>query len=92
MRAALKTGDMEALGQGLHNRLQHRAEEMCPAIGQWLALMKEQRPAGQLMSGSGAAVFALCRDLSEARKVARAMVAGPMTEPRPHVQIVRSCV
>ncbi|MFL5242392.1 MAG: 4-(cytidine 5'-diphospho)-2-C-methyl-D-erythritol kinase [Gemmataceae bacterium] len=92
MREALKTGDMEALGLGLHNRLQDRADAMCPAIERWLARLKEQRPAGQLMSGSGAAVFALCRDLSEARQVARAMVAGPITEPRPHVQIVRSCV
>jgi 4-diphosphocytidyl-2-C-methyl-D-erythritol kinase len=92
MREALRAGDMEALGRGLHNRLQARAEQLCPAIALWLARLEEQRPVGQLMSGSGAALFALCRDQSEARMVARAMVAGPMTEPRPHVQIVRSCV
>jgi 4-diphosphocytidyl-2-C-methyl-D-erythritol kinase len=74
----------------LHNRLQGPAEKLCPMLEEWLDRMAKLSPAGQLMSGSGTTLFALCRDLSEAYRVTRALVAGLMDEPRPLVQIVRS--
>jgi 4-diphosphocytidyl-2-C-methyl-D-erythritol kinase len=91
IREALASGDMESLGRSLHNRLQSRAQQLCPLVSTCLNQVARLNPAGQLMSGSGATLFALCRDVSDAYRVARAVVAGLTDEPRPLVQIVRSC-
>jgi 4-diphosphocytidyl-2-C-methyl-D-erythritol kinase len=91
IREALASGDMESLGRSLHNRLQSRAQQLCPSVSTCLNQVARLNPAGQLVSGSGATMFALCHDVSEAYRVARAVVAGLMDEPRPLVQIVRSC-
>ena len=59
----LAAGDVEEIGRRLHNRLQPAAERLCPAVAragsQRLAAL---RAGGQLMSGSGSTLFALCRD------------------------------
>jgi 4-diphosphocytidyl-2-C-methyl-D-erythritol kinase len=90
-RRAVVEGEIEAIGRGLHNRLQPVAEKLSPAVGALLARLEQLRPAGQAMSGSGTTVFALCRDYSEALRVARGLGAGPAEEAHPRVLIVRSC-
>jgi 4-diphosphocytidyl-2-C-methyl-D-erythritol kinase len=94
VRQALETGAIEELGRRLHNRLQPPAERLCPEVArlhEWLAGLG---PAGQLMSGSGSTVFALCRDGAEALKIAHGLNAvreGPAGIPGLRVCIVRSC-
>jgi 4-diphosphocytidyl-2-C-methyl-D-erythritol kinase len=68
--AALKDGDVEALGRALHNRLQAPAMRMRPALAELHQRMQRTAPAGCLMSGSGSCLFALCRDRREAEQVA----------------------
>lgn len=99
---AAGAGDVERLGRCLHNRLQPVAEAACPEVARLSGFLAGLRPAGSLMSGSGTSVFALCRDRTEAGRVAGA-VAGPgrsvecgRSDPTPNdsarVVIVRSCV
>jgi len=76
IRQAVERGDIEAIGGLLHNRLQPAAERLCPRIADLQARLAELKPAGQLMSGSGSTVFALCRDPDEAQTIARALRRG----------------
>lgn len=92
MRVALEAGAPEPVGRRLFNRLEKPAFELCPPLADWQARIEKLAPAGTLMSGSGSALFALCRNVSEAQRIARAMVAGPMDDPRTRVMIARSCI
>ncbi|MFL5342068.1 MAG: 4-(cytidine 5'-diphospho)-2-C-methyl-D-erythritol kinase [Gemmataceae bacterium] len=108
MRGAFAAGDVEAIGRLLHNRLQGPAEELCPEVRGVRQTLAAAGPAGCLMTGSGSAVFALCRDRAEAVRVARmtgAVVSGPpphdgAVNPSPasmagrgwELHMVRSCV
>jgi len=91
VRQALAAGDVEELGRRLHNRLQPAAEHLCPEVARLRQQLADHRPAGQLMSGSGSTVFALCRGPSEALRIAREL--HPLREERDgsRVLIVRSC-
>ncbi|MCX7699557.1 MAG: 4-(cytidine 5'-diphospho)-2-C-methyl-D-erythritol kinase [Gemmataceae bacterium] len=107
MRQALGTGDVEALGRCLHNRLQEPAESLLPVIREICERLRQAGTAGCLMTGSGSAVFALCRDRHEAIRVARSIRAevadsstpiGESSRPpasaagsRVQVHVVRSC-
>ena len=86
MRRAVAEGDVEAIGRHLHNRLQETAERLRPEIVAGLERLRAAGPAGQLLSGSGTSLFALCRDPGEAQRVARAVTA-----PDLRVYVVRSC-
>jgi 4-diphosphocytidyl-2-C-methyl-D-erythritol kinase len=86
VRRAVADGDVEAVGRHLHNRLQEVAERLRPEIAAGLERLRAAGPAGQLMSGSGTSLFALCRDPGEAQRVARAVMA-----PDLRVYVVRSC-
>src|SRR5262245_46376954 len=66
LRQAAAEGDVEEIGRHLHNRLQPPAEHLCPLIATLHRRLAELEPAGQLMSGSGTSLFALCRDHGEA--------------------------
>ena len=55
-------------------------------------VMAELRPAGQMMSGSGSTLFALCRDRREAARIAREFRVGLPTDSGVRVFVVRSCV
>lgn len=68
---ALGDGNVEAIGRQLHNRLQQPAEKLCPQIGEILRRLAVLRPAGQMMSGSGSTLFALCRSQSDAWRIVR---------------------
>jgi 4-diphosphocytidyl-2-C-methyl-D-erythritol kinase len=96
---AAAAGDVQALGQRLHNRLQAAAERLCPDVAHLRARLAALGPAGQLMSGSGTSVFAVCRDQAEALRVARGLEREPGDGGTPgraageglRVFIVRSC-
>jgi len=77
LREAVRRGDVEAVGQRLHNRLQPAAVQLYPLIGALCQELAGLGPAGVLMSGSGSSVFALCRDQSEAWRVQRRLRSGP---------------
>jgi 4-diphosphocytidyl-2-C-methyl-D-erythritol kinase len=91
IRAALARGDVEELGPCLHNRLQPVAERLCPEVAQLAARLAQLGPAGQLMSGSGSSLFALCRERGEALRLAKELRHGPDQGRRLNVFLVRSC-
>jgi 4-diphosphocytidyl-2-C-methyl-D-erythritol kinase len=87
---ALAEGNVEAVGRNLHNRLQEAAEKLGPAVAEVRGRLGRLGPAGQLMSGSGSSVFALCRSHGEALRVARGISNGG-EEGVSRVFVVRSC-
>ena len=90
-RAAFRAGDPDALGAALFNRLQPPAVHLAPAVETVYRRLAGLKPAGCLMSGSGSAVFALCRDSHEAHRVAKAFRASrPPAEPESRVVVVRT--
>jgi 4-diphosphocytidyl-2-C-methyl-D-erythritol kinase len=91
VRRAVETGDVSELGRRLHNRLQPAAERLCPAVTGLCARLAGLGPAGQLMSGSGSTVFALCRHPGEALSLARALNSARDELGGARVCVVRSC-
>jgi 4-diphosphocytidyl-2-C-methyl-D-erythritol kinase len=91
VRRAAETGDVEELGQLLHNRLQEPAAGLCPAVSDAHSRLAALAPAGVLMSGSGSTVFALCRGPGEARRLKRALAPAMDDGSKTRVHIVRSC-
>jgi 4-diphosphocytidyl-2-C-methyl-D-erythritol kinase len=68
-RKSLASGDVEALGRALFNRLQEPAFVLSPAVADANRRVQRVGAAGCLMTGSGSSLFALCRSPSEARRV-----------------------
>ncbi len=91
IRRALAEGNVEEIGRRLHNRLQPVAERRIPQLALLRGRLESLGPAGQLVSGSGSALFALCRDRSEALRIARELPHGPEKEVSPKVFLVQSC-
>ena len=91
VRRAVEVGDVRELGRWLHNRLQPAAERLCPAVAGLCARLAGLGPAGQLMTGSGSTVFALCRHAGEALSIARALHSARDELGGARVFIVRSC-
>jgi 4-diphosphocytidyl-2-C-methyl-D-erythritol kinase len=89
IRRAVQAGEVEEVGRRLHNRLELVAESMCPVIRTIRRRMEKLNPAGVRMSGSGTSVYALCRNHSEALRVARQLRHGLKGEAS--VFLVRSC-
>jgi 4-diphosphocytidyl-2-C-methyl-D-erythritol kinase len=90
-RTAFRTGDPVALGAALFNRLQPAAIHLAPVVETVYRRLAGLNPAGCLMSGSGSAVFAVCRDSVEANRVANALRATrPPAEPESRVMVVRT--
>jgi 4-diphosphocytidyl-2-C-methyl-D-erythritol kinase len=73
IRQAVQKGDVDYIGQLLHNRLQLAAEKLDPRIAEYARMLVETKPAGCLMSGSGSTLFALCRSADEAGRVAASL-------------------
>jgi 4-diphosphocytidyl-2-C-methyl-D-erythritol kinase len=97
IRQAAADGNMEEIGRRLHNRLQPAAERLCPPIAACRNRLAQLGAAGQMMSGSGTSVFALCRDYAEALRAALSLRAadeeaatGPETGGA-QVFVVQSC-
>ena len=99
VRRALAGGDVEEVGRRLHNRLQEPAFRLRPELPALLDRIGARAPAGRMMSGSGSALFALCRDADEARRLADALrevtrtdhPAGGRTAGGVRIYSVRSC-
>jgi 4-diphosphocytidyl-2-C-methyl-D-erythritol kinase len=70
--AALSSGDRDALGPCLFNRLQDVAETIRPELRRLRLALDNLGPGldGHLMSGSGSAYFGLARDLAAAQAAA----------------------
>ena len=90
IRQALANGDVQAIASNLHNRLQPAAESLAPALVECRQRIARLNPAGVLMSGSGSSVFALCRDRSEAMRIAQELKRDAR-ESVGQVFVVRSC-
>ncbi|MBI4003992.1 MAG: 4-(cytidine 5'-diphospho)-2-C-methyl-D-erythritol kinase [Candidatus Omnitrophica bacterium] len=67
---ALSNGSLGELATGLWNDLQPEAIRRCPSITVLVAQLRDRGCLGVSLSGSGPAVFGLCRDLSHAQDVA----------------------
>jgi 4-diphosphocytidyl-2-C-methyl-D-erythritol kinase len=91
VRQAAAAADVEELGRRLHNRLQTAAERLCPPVADLAARLQRLKPAGTLMTGSGSAVFALCRDPAEAQCIARELRSHQDDRDGTRVCVVRSC-
>jgi 4-diphosphocytidyl-2-C-methyl-D-erythritol kinase len=93
VRAAVRAGDSVALGQALFNRLEEPAFALSPEVEQVRARLAGVAPCGARMSGSGSAVFAVCRSRAEAFQVAAAFRdSSPSLEQNSRVFVVRSLV
>jgi 4-diphosphocytidyl-2-C-methyl-D-erythritol kinase len=100
LRQAVRVGDSEAVGRAMFNRLEEPAFALSPVVEQIHSRLAALVPGGVRMSGSGSAVFAVCRSRDEATRVAAAFRhAGPIagqatcatkTELEPRVLVVRS--
>jgi 4-diphosphocytidyl-2-C-methyl-D-erythritol kinase len=91
VRSAFRTGDAPALGRALFNRLEEPAFGLEPLVGRVRHRLGSLGPCGTLMSGSGSAVFAVCRDRTHAIQVAGAFQdSRPADEPESRVLVVRS--
>jgi 4-diphosphocytidyl-2-C-methyl-D-erythritol kinase len=91
VRAAFRAADAPALGRALFNRLEEPAFELEPLVGRLRHRLGALGACGALMSGSGSAVFAVCRDRGHAAGVAAALrAARPADEPESRVLVVSS--
>lgn len=91
IREAVRAGDPEAVGQALFNRLEEPAFALAPVVEQLRRRLGSLGPCGAVMSGSGSAVFAVCRSREEAIRVAAEFRrTRPAGEPDSRVMVVRS--
>ena len=74
---ALRNGSLCELAEGLWNDLEPEAIRRCPVIVTIHARLRDLGCLGARMSGSGTAVFGLCRDPGHAEEVARQLRCQP---------------
>jgi 4-diphosphocytidyl-2-C-methyl-D-erythritol kinase len=90
VRSAFRAADAQALGQAIFNRLEEPAFALEPLVGRIRQRLGSLGPCGAMMSGSGSAVFAICRDRAHAIHVAgRFQDSRPEDEPESRVLVVR---
>jgi 4-diphosphocytidyl-2-C-methyl-D-erythritol kinase len=77
IRQALAAGAVEAIGRCLHNRLEEAAQRVRPELADYRRHLEALGPAGARMSGSGSTLFAVCRDRSEAQRIAQQLRQEP---------------
>lgn len=91
IRMAVRTGDPEAIGRALFNRLEQPAFEISPLVERVRQRLTALAPCGAMMSGSGSTVFAVCRNREEAISLAERFRSNrPAAEPESRVLVVRS--
>jgi 4-diphosphocytidyl-2-C-methyl-D-erythritol kinase len=91
LRKAVRSGDPEAIGRALFNRLEQPAFALAPAVEEVRGRLAGLGAAGALVSGSGSAAFAVCRSRDEAvRRAAEYRNTRPPGEPDSRVFVVRS--
>ena len=66
---ALSRGNVDEVGRLLFNRLAEPAARLDARIADYYKRLAALAPAGQLLSGSGSSLFALCRSPSEAERI-----------------------
>jgi 4-diphosphocytidyl-2-C-methyl-D-erythritol kinase len=76
IRNAVECGDIDEIGRRLFNRLQEPAEVLCPEIQTLRRKLEAANPVAVQMTGSGSTVFALCRDRTDAIRVASQLDAA----------------
>jgi 4-diphosphocytidyl-2-C-methyl-D-erythritol kinase len=74
--AALRCGDLAAIGRLLFNRLESAAARLSPWIDRLRRVFAGMDVVGHGMSGSGTSYFGLCRHARHALRVARQLQAG----------------
>ena len=87
---ALSAGDVGTVGKLLYNRLQPPAEKLCPQVAKWHERLKRCGAAGQLMSGSGSSLFALCENRTSAEALFEEL-RGEANQEQAMLYLVRSC-
>ncbi len=70
---AIRTKCLDQAGTLLHNDLETAAASLNPSMRRTMDVMRRMPFAGVLMTGSGSAVFGLCRNRSEAGRYARTL-------------------
>ena len=86
---ALRNGSLSELAEGLWNDLEPEAIRRCPVILTIHARLRDSGCLGVRMSGSGTAVFGLCRDVPHARAIAR-RVRESGGQPDWHIEVVQT--
>ena len=88
---ALTDGNVAKLASELHNRLQEPAFAAAPLIERTYRRLAALGPLGCQLSGSGSALFALCKDRTDAIRIADAMRRStPPDEGLPFITVTRS--
>lgn len=90
IKRAVEKGDIDAIAQGLHNRLSESALRLAPRLVDYLEKLRRLGSEGVLLSGSGSTVFAICRSRGEAKELARRYTSEPVDKDD-KVFVVRSC-
>jgi 4-diphosphocytidyl-2-C-methyl-D-erythritol kinase len=91
VRSAFRSGDAQALGRAIFNRLEGPAFSLEPLVGRIRRRLDSLGACGAMMSGSGSAVFAVCRDRRHATQVAADFRnTRPADEPESRALVVRS--
>ena len=91
VRAAVRAGDPAAVGRAMFNRLEEPAFALAPQVKQTRDRLAALGGFGARMTGSGSAVFAVCRSKEEANRVAVALRdSRPLDEAESRVFVVRS--
>lgn len=88
---ALASGDLEAIGRELFNRLEEPAMSLSPMIREIKEVVARFNPIGCLMSGSGSSLFALCAKAEEAQRLAQQLRTALPGDPTPRVFVVQTC-
>jgi 4-diphosphocytidyl-2-C-methyl-D-erythritol kinase len=91
VRSAFRSADPGALGRAIFNRLEGPAFALEPLVGRIRRRLDSLGACGARMSGSGSAVFAVCRDRRHATQVAADFRnTRPADEPESRALVVRS--
>ncbi len=85
MISSIRTSDVSAAADALHNGLQQGVFESYPEVAQTAARLREAGCLGVLLSGSGASVFGLARNEAHGQEICRMLGSGLW-----HV-LVRTC-
>ena len=75
MRVAVQSGDSVAVARALQNDLAATATRLHPEIGAARRRLEDAGCLGVSMSGSGATVFGIARDVADASRIARELAA-----------------
>ncbi len=76
MLSSIRTSDVTAAADALHNGLQPGVFECYPGVAQTAARLQEAGCLGVLLSGSGASVFGLVRDERHGEEIGRKLGSG----------------